>query len=31
MRTRTPQNRKFLDYMGSNWASKKEALPKKAA
>ena len=30
MRTRTPQNRKFLDYMGSNWASKKEALPKKA-
>lgn len=31
MRTRTPQNRKFLEYMGSNWASKKEALPKKAA
>ena len=31
MRTRTPQNRKFLDYMGSNWANKKEALPKKAA
>ena len=31
MRTRTPQNRKFLDYMGSNWATKKEALPKKAA
>jgi len=30
MRTRTPQNRKFLDYMGSNWAGKKEALPKKA-
>ncbi|MEN9955357.1 MAG: hypothetical protein RLY34_164 [Actinomycetota bacterium] len=31
MRTRTPQNRKFLEYMGSNWASKKEALPKRAA
>lgn len=31
MRTRTPQNRKFLEYMGSNWASKKETLPKKAA
>ena len=31
MRTRTPQNRKFLEYMGSNWASKKENLPKKAA
>lgn len=30
MRTRTPQNRKFLEYMGSNWASKKETLPKKA-
>ena len=31
MRTRTPQNRKFLEYMGANWANKKEALPKKAA
>jgi Xaa-Pro aminopeptidase len=30
MRTRTPQNRKFLEYMGSKWASQKEALPKKA-
>lgn len=30
MRTRTPQNRKFLQYMGSNWAGKREALPKKA-
>lgn len=30
MRTRTPQNRKFLEYMGSNWATKKETLPKKA-
>ena len=30
MRTRTPQNRKFLEYMGANWANKKEALPKKA-
>ena len=30
MRTRTPQNRKFLEYMGSNWASQKESLPKKA-
>ena len=30
MRTRTPQNRKFLEYMGANWASQKESLPKKA-
>ena len=30
MRTRTPQNRKFLEYMGTNWASKKESLPKQA-
>lgn len=30
MRTRTPQNRKFLEYMGSNWANKKESLPKRA-
>ncbi len=30
MRTRTPQNRKFLDYMGSNWGQQKETLPKKA-
>ena len=31
MRTRTPQNRKFLKYMGDNWAKQKETLPKKAA
>jgi Xaa-Pro aminopeptidase len=31
MRTRTPQNRKFLEYMGSNWAKQKETLPKKSA
>ena len=30
MRTRTPQNRKFLEYMGANWAGQKETLPKKA-
>ena len=30
MRTRTPQNRKFLEYMGANWANQKESLPKKA-
>ena len=30
MRTRTPQNRKFLEYMGSNWAGHQEAFPKKA-
>ncbi len=30
MRTRTPQNRKFLEYMGSNWAGTKDTLPKKA-
>lgn len=30
MRTRTPQSRKFLEYMGSNWAKQKEVLPKKA-
>lgn len=30
MRTRTPQNRKFLEYMGSNWAKQKDNLPKKA-
>lgn len=31
MRTRTPQNRKFLEYMGGNWATPKQAMPKKAA
>lgn len=31
MRTRTPQNRKFLEYMGANWANHKESLPKRAA
>jgi Xaa-Pro aminopeptidase len=30
MRTRTPQNRKFLEYMGANWANQKASLPKKA-
>ena len=30
MRTRTPQNRKFLEYMGSNWGQQSSALPKKA-
>ena len=30
MRTRTPQNRKFLEYMGANWATLKQSLPKKA-
>lgn len=30
MRTRTPQNRKFLEYMGSNWGQQKDSLPKKA-
>jgi Xaa-Pro aminopeptidase len=30
MRTRTPQNRKFLEYMGSNWGKQKDVLPKKA-
>jgi Xaa-Pro aminopeptidase len=31
MRTRTPQNRKFLEYMGANWAERPQTLPKKAA
>ena len=31
MRTRTPQNRKFLEYMGANWAKQKDSLPKRAA
>ena len=31
MRTRTPQNRKFLEHMGGNWATPKQAMPKKAA
>ena len=30
MRTRTPQNRKFLEYMGANWATQKQSLPKKS-
>lgn len=30
MRTRTPQNRKFLEYMGANWANQKESLPKRS-
>lgn len=30
MRTRTPQNRKFLQYMGANWATQRQSLPKKA-
>ena len=30
MRTRTPQNRKFLDYMGANWAKQKDNLPRRA-
>lgn len=31
MRSRTPHSRKFLDYIGSNWAGQKEALPKRSA
>ena len=31
MRTRTPQNRKFLEYMGANWANQKESLPKRSS
>lgn len=31
MRTRTPQSREFLDYMGANWANQKQALPKASA
>jgi Xaa-Pro aminopeptidase len=30
MRTRTPHSRKFLQYIGSNWATKKDVLPKRA-
>lgn len=31
MRSRTPHSRKFLDYIGSNWATNKQPLPKKSA